>query len=224
MERFELHTHSTLSDGELLPTELVRRAQAAGVTAIAVTDHAGYENAAFVVETLLRLVERSGFEGIEVFCGVEITHVPPGRILPLAEEIKAMGPVLVAVHGETMVEPVAPGTNRAAVEGAGLVDVLAHPGLITLDEARAAARNGVALEITSRRGHCLTNGHVWRTAREAGARVVVNSDAHEASDILDARGAERVLLGAGAPKEALDAVLFENPRAVLAAVRRKDSQ
>lgn len=35
----DLHTHSTASDGSLSPTELVRQADAAGLTAIALTDH-----------------------------------------------------------------------------------------------------------------------------------------------------------------------------------------
>ena len=65
---------------------------------------------------------------------------------------------LVVVHGETMAEPVVKGTNRAAVD-CEFVDVLAHPGFITLDEARIATANGVHLELTSRRGHSLTNGH-----------------------------------------------------------------
>ncbi len=35
----DLHTHTTLSDGELLPAELVRRAEMSGYQAIALTDH-----------------------------------------------------------------------------------------------------------------------------------------------------------------------------------------
>ena len=37
--RADLHTHSIFSDGELIPAELVRRAQALGHDAIAITDH-----------------------------------------------------------------------------------------------------------------------------------------------------------------------------------------
>ena len=47
-EKYDLHCHSTLSDGTLSPTELVKRAQAQGVTALSLTDHdttAGYEEA-----------------------------------------------------------------------------------------------------------------------------------------------------------------------------------
>ena len=37
--RFDLHTHSTASDGTLTPTELVRRAAASGISVLALTDH-----------------------------------------------------------------------------------------------------------------------------------------------------------------------------------------
>lgn len=37
--RFDLHAHSTASDGTLSPTELMRRAHAAGVEVMALTDH-----------------------------------------------------------------------------------------------------------------------------------------------------------------------------------------
>jgi histidinol phosphatase-like PHP family hydrolase len=68
--------------------------------------------------------------------GVELTHVAPRRIAPLAQRAKELGAGLVLVHGETISEPVRPGTNRAAVE-CPAVDILAHPGLITLEEAPA---------------------------------------------------------------------------------------
>ena len=38
-EIYDLHCHSTASDGALSPTELVQRAQSKGVTALALTDH-----------------------------------------------------------------------------------------------------------------------------------------------------------------------------------------
>ena len=47
-EKYDLHCHSTVSDGALSPTELVKRAKEQGVTALALTDHdttAGYKEA-----------------------------------------------------------------------------------------------------------------------------------------------------------------------------------
>ena len=109
--------------------------------------------------------------------GVEITHVPKEDIDLLASEARYIGAKVVNVHGETIVEPVEPGTNLAAVRSKS-VDILAHPGLITPDEARLAAENDVRLEVSARRGHSFANGHVVKQARRAGAKMVLDSDAH----------------------------------------------
>jgi len=62
------------------------------------------------------------------------------------------------------------------------VDILAHPGFITLEEAKLASANDVYLEITARKQHASTNKHVAQVARQAGARLLVNSDAHNELD------------------------------------------
>ena len=102
----------------------------------------------------------------------------------------------MVVHGETPVEPVAAGTNHAAC-GCKIVNVLAHPGMITMEDAQAAAANGIALELTSSGGHNRTNGHVAQIAREDGCQMVVDSDAHAPHDILDGRAKNIVAKGAG---------------------------
>ena len=80
-------------------------------------------------------------------------------------------------HGETIAEPVAPGTNRAALESD--IDILAHPGLISEQEVIVAGEKGILLEISARKGHSLTNGHVARLAKNVGAKLVINTDAHD---------------------------------------------
>jgi histidinol phosphatase-like PHP family hydrolase len=117
-----------------------------------------------------------------------------------------------------MVEPVAPGTNAAAVACPD-VDILAHPGLITLDEARRAASNGVHLEITSRRGHGLANGHVVQMARAAGAQVVVNTDTHAPGDMIDQAFARQVAAGAGMTADEVEAATVTHPWALVARAR-----
>ena len=46
---FDLHTHSIFSDGELIPSELVRRAVFNGYDAIAITDHVDFTNVEYVL-------------------------------------------------------------------------------------------------------------------------------------------------------------------------------
>ena len=193
---YDLHTHSILSDGEMLPIELIRRMAVLGYTTVAITDHVDPSNTISVIESLIQVRESAKLFGIRLLCGVEITHVPPSQIADLAKTAKTSGADIVIVHGETPVEPVAAGTNHAAC-GCRYVNVLAHPGLITLEDGLLAAKNGVALEITSRGGHNRTNGYVVQVARETACQIVVDSDAHAPQDLLDERAKFIVAKGAG---------------------------
>ncbi len=201
----DLHTHSLLSDGELLPSELVRRAKVIGYEAIAITDHADYTTLDKLIDASRKARALEESYGIVVIPGVELTHLPPEHIAPLAKRAKELGAEIVVVHGETPAEPVAPGTNRAAVACKD-VDVLAHPGFITLEEAKLAAANGILLEITARGGHNMTNGHVARVAKEAGAQMVVDTDSHAPGDLITAARALAVARGAGLSEEDAAAV------------------
>jgi histidinol phosphatase-like PHP family hydrolase len=193
---YDLHTHTILSDGEMLPIELIRRMAVIGYTTVAITDHADPSNTEEILATLARVRESAQIYGVKLLCGIELTHVPPSLIADLAQYAKEQGADIVVVHGETPVEPVAPGTNKAAC-GCKYVNVLAHPGLITIEDARLAAKNGIALELTSRGGHNRTNGHVARIAGEAGCLLVVDSDAHAPHDILSEQAKFIVAKGAG---------------------------
>lgn len=191
----DLHTHSTFSDGELIPSELVRRAVVKGYKAIAITDHADFTNIEHILSSMKNIKSLEEDYDIRVFTGVELTHVPPGKIPELVTKARLLGAEIIVVHGETIVEPVSEGTNHAAVSLD--IDVLAHPGLITQEDAELARENGICLEITSRCGHNRTNGHVARVALEAGAALIVNSDSHAPSDLLTDEMAFKVALGAG---------------------------
>jgi histidinol phosphatase-like PHP family hydrolase len=183
-----------------------------GYEEVAIADHVDASVRPLVPEAADAIRVSAARYGIRFYPAVELTHVPPEEIDGLARQAKAEGAALVVVHGETPVEPVAPGTNRAACLSAH-VDVLAHPGLIAMEDARAAAERGIALELTVRGGHNRTNGHVARTALEAGCRLVVNSDAHAPCDLMAAADREVVALGAGlsarACREALDLNIAE---------------
>lgn len=192
----DLHTHTFASDGELGPAELVRRAAVAGYQALAITDHADQSNVVSQLRTLRPVVDDLGeANGLCLLAGVELTHVPPKQIAAVVAIARDNRAQLVLVHGETIVEPVIAGTNRAAIEAG--VDILAHPGLISDEEVQLAVENGVFLEITTRKGHSLTNGHVARMAEKYGARLVINNDAHAPGDLVSLDMARKIARGAG---------------------------
>ena len=99
------------------------------------------------------------------------------------------------VHGESPVEPVAPGTNLAAIKAGA--DILAHPGLLTEEEAALAAGLGIFLELSYRGGHSLGNGQTVVLARKHGAKLLINSDGHKPGDYLTPKMQLAVALGSG---------------------------
>lgn len=221
---FDFHTHTFLSDGVLAPIELIRRAHHIGYRVMAITDHVGPGNMEYVLKTLIKdCAMASSRWDILALPGVEITHTPKDEIDLMAREARIMGAKVVNVHGETVVEPVEPGTNFEAVSSRH-VDVLAHPGLITPEEASIAAQNGVFLEVSARRGHGFANGHVVRVAQAAGARLVLNSDAHAPDDLLTREFALKVALGAGLDSEEALALLESSPMELLAKRGVKDRE
>jgi len=216
----DLHMHTTWSDGVLVPAELVQRARVKGVTAMAITDHVDHSNLDVVVPALVRFVkEMDKLADVIVIPGLEITHVPPAGIAGLARKARKLGAGLGVVHGETVVEPVPAGTNRAAIEAG--VDILAHPGPIAEDDVKLAAEMGVTLEITSRKGHSLTNGRVAALAKRHGAAMVVNTDAHAPGDLIDKKFARTVALGAGLSGRDFKAMFARSEELVKQALKRR---
>jgi histidinol phosphatase-like PHP family hydrolase len=188
----DLHTHTLLSDGELLPSELVRRAEAKGYRAIALTDHVDSSNIDFVIPRLVKVCDVLNRSWkIRAIPGAEITHVPVEEISRLVKFARKRGARIVLIHGETPSEPVLPGTNRCGIEAG--CDILAHPGNISEKDARLAAKKRVCLELTTRKSHLSANRHVLRTALKTGARLVLNNDAHSSNDLVSEGYARRFL-------------------------------
>jgi histidinol phosphatase-like PHP family hydrolase len=77
------------------------------------------------------------------------------------------------------------------------VDILAHPGLITEEEVLLAKEHSVYLELTSRKGHSLTNGHVAQLAHRIEAPLILNSDAHAPGDIWPVTRLHEIVVAAG---------------------------
>jgi putative hydrolase len=185
-----------------------------GHRALAITDHLYTEDPRPMMERLLQ--EQAAFEvqGFTTLVGVEISMNPPKRIATAARAARKAGAQIVIVHGETPLEPVPPGTNHASVDS-NEIDVLAHPGILTEQDAELARAHNVALELTPRRGHSWGNGLVAALALRVGAELVVDSDAHDVDQLLTQARARQVALGAGVSPDRVARVLAEAPSRLL---------
>ena len=76
----DLHTHTTFSDGELIPSELVRRAEVLGYTAIGITDHADYTNIEHIICCVSKAKYLEGILDIRILPGVQCDLVIMSRL------------------------------------------------------------------------------------------------------------------------------------------------
>lgn len=211
---YDLHTHTFHSDGELSPVELINRAACNGYKAIAITDHVAIGSLERIINEIREdCALASRHWQIKAIPGVELTHVPPDAICELAQAAKQLGALVVVVHGETTLEPVPKGTNKAAIN-CPYVDILAHPGWISLEDAEAAARNGIYLELSARRGHRDTNKHVANMAIKSGAKMIINSDAHNEDNLLHQALVDEIITTAGL-NHIKEEILIKNPESLI---------
>jgi len=217
---YDFHTHTFHSDGILSPIELIRRAFVKGYSAVAITDHVAFGSLGRIIKEISDdcALARTYWD-ILAIPGVELTHVPPQAVSEVAKRAKEMGAWLVVVHGETSVEPVEKGTNLAAVQSP-YVDMLAHPGLITPEEATLAAQNGIFIELTARKGHSAANSHVALVSQKAKAKMLVSSDAHDENDLLTPSLAESILHQANVNQRQHRQILDRNPLLLIEKVKK----
>lgn len=204
--------------------ELIRRAIAKGYSALGIADHVGASTLERVIVEAARdcQLARKHWD-FRAYPGVELTHVPPGSVAELARRAREVGATHVVVHGESPVEPVCPGTNEAAAN-CDEVDILAHPGLLTFEEAQAAAAHDVFIEVTARKGHSLGNGRVAQLVLTAGAKFVLDSDTHGPDDLLTLEFARTVALGAGLEGEQIESLLTTHPEELLQVMEERYQQ
>jgi histidinol phosphatase-like PHP family hydrolase len=192
----DLHTHTFFSDGILIPSELVYSAKFKGYSAIAITDHVDFSNMDFVIPRIVKAVPMlSEYFEITVLAGAEISYLPPKLIKKAAQECRKLGAQIVVVHGETAAENTPPQTNINALDSD--IDILAHPGHLTKEQAEIAAASDIKIEISARISHGATNKQVAQSALAAGAKLILNSDTHVPEHLLTKELIEKTLDKAG---------------------------
>ncbi len=218
--RCDFHTHSFFSDGVLLPMELLRRAFIFGHEAYAITDHVSASNLDIIPKLTKDCELAIKHWGILALPGVELTHVPANAIEEVAEQAREMGAFVIVVHGETISEPVEPGTNLNAAKLSN-VDILAHPGLLSKEEARLCKQNNVFVEITTNPSHSITNGHIAKVGLKEKVSFIQNTDTHKPTSMLSYSQGEDVLLGTGFHSDIVSKILQDNVRSLITKIEDK---
>ena len=210
---YDLHTHSLLSDGCLLPSEIARRYEEKGYQIIAITDHGDYSNIKTNTQSIIEFCQNWPKNSkIKVLPGIELTHIPLEQFLPLTKFARKAGMKIIIGHGESPVEPVTIGTNRAALLAD--INILAHPGNISAADALLAKEKGVFLEITTLRGHSQGNSHIAEIARKTGANLIIDNDSHKPEDILSPGEVRKIALNAGLNEEEINQI-YKNEKEFL---------
>jgi DNA polymerase (family 10) len=193
--RGDLHTHTEWSDGGNSIEELVEAATAFGHEYIAVTDHASGPGILSGVgldddelsEQIDRVETAREDAEIEVFAGVEANIEADGGISVGEDVLTALDLVVASPHSGLDGD----GTERL-IEAASHpeVDILGHPSGRRLNQrsgldldverlATVAADHETALEINADPGRLDLSGQAVKQTVEAGATVVIDTDAHE---------------------------------------------
>ncbi len=199
--RGDLHCHTTLSDGQNTLEEMASAAERLGYDYMAITDHSATHGFGDNVEPD-RLLERIGeirefnrkSENITLLAGSEVNIHPDGTLDYEDEVLAALDWVIASIHtGFSKNEAAMTARMIAAIEHPE-VDCIGHatgrllarrePYPLEIEAVfEAAVRSDTAFEINgSPKRRDLSDIHA-RMARDAGVKIVINTDAHAASSL-----------------------------------------
>jgi DNA polymerase (family 10) len=230
--RGDLHVHTEWSDGTESIAEMVAAAAAFGHEYVCITDHAtgpGMVGGVGLSESDLReqlpaIREADADADIDVFAGVEANVASDGSV-SVADDLLADRDFVVA-------------SPHAALDGDGTerlvaaakhphVDAIGHPTGRRLDQrpgldvdveglAAVAAEHDTVLEVNADPRRLDLRGRAVRTAIEAGATVVVDTDAHRRSAYEHVRhGVHTARRGWAEPEDVLNTRDADGLRAFL---------
>ena len=199
--RGDLHVHSNWSDGRATIPEMAQAAAALGYEYIAICDHSPAVGIAGGLsperlEEKIRAIEAANehLQGITILSGAEVDIKSDGRLDYPDSLLSRCDVVVASIHmGGQQSERAITGRLIQAMENEH-VDIIAHPTGRIIGQREpydldlpavleAAARTGTALEINSYPSRLDLGDVSARAARDAGARLAINSDAHDADQV-----------------------------------------
>ncbi|MDD2756196.1 MAG: DNA polymerase/3'-5' exonuclease PolX [Methanothrix sp.] len=205
--RGDLHVHSDWSDGRASILEMAHAAQALGYEYIALCDHSPSigiaggldpEKLEKKIEAIAAVNKELELEGANftVLAGTEVDIKADGRLDYVDDLLARCDVVVASVHmGLQQTERAITGRLISAIENEN-VDIIAHPTGRIIDQRepyevdmqavlRAAARTKTVMEINSHPSRLDLNDVNAKAAKEMGVMLCINSDAHDAKQLLN---------------------------------------
>lgn len=196
MLQVDLHTHTLFSPcGLHTYVEVLERAKALGIQAVAITDHGPAVKGKIPGPFFDRLTQP--VSGVRMLKGMECNLVGDDGVIDLPEHVVGyLDIVLLGIHYNT---PAGLGRDKytemlvAAIDHNPAVDVITHPNDTTYPVdfaavAHAACARGVALELNNSktalgRSPDEATRELVQAIKASGCRIVVSSDAHALNEL-----------------------------------------
>ena len=201
--RGDLHCHTTASDGRNTITEMAQAAKARGYSYLAITDHSathGFGNHV-TPDDLRRHVERIRaveIKGFDLLAGTETNVLPDGSVDYEDDVLEQLDWVVASVHTSFRMPEKEMTARMVAAMEHPLVDAIGHPTgrligrrepyAVDVDRLiEASLRTGTFLEINANPNRRDLNDLYVREAARAGAKIVIDSDAHGTETLANMR-------------------------------------
>jgi len=199
--RGDLHMHTDATDGKSTLREMVEACAARGYGYLAITDHTqalrmtgGMDRKGYLKQRRLIEAVRREFPGITILQGAEVDILADGRLDLDEDTLAELDVVIAAVHSKFGMTEAAMTERVLSALAHPRVNVLAHPTGRLLGErepyaidmakiVRAARERRVLLEINAQPERLDLSDTLVRMARDSGARLVIDTDAHRASEL-----------------------------------------
>ncbi len=219
----DLHAHTDASDGKATLVEMAEAAQALGYAYLAITDHSPSARVARGLsagrlaaqgDEIDRL--NAGFAGFRLLKGSEVDILDDGALDSPNAVLAGLDLVVAAVHSGFGLSEAAQAERLLGAMDNPHVAILAHPTGRLIGErrpyavdfdrlARGAAERGVALEINAAPARLDLDDRHARIARDAGAKLVISTDAHSTAGLEAIRfGVDQARRGWIGPKDVLN--------------------
>ena len=201
--RGDLHMHTVASDGRFTIEQMAEAARERGYDYIAITDHSathGFGNDVQPDE-LRRQIELvheadAAIDGIRILAGTEVNVLPDGTLDYEDDLLAQLDWIVASLHSSFRLGEEEQTERMVRAMEHPLVDMIGHPTgrLIERREpyaldidaiAEAAVRTGTFLEINANPDRRDLNELNARRVVDAGATVVIDSDAHWTRTLLN---------------------------------------